>query len=166
MNTWKEYKKGDYNMGTLKNEYKSFLDDIEKNIKNKEDLEYVKGRFASFLDVVLDQMDYIMEYKKEEMDKLEATQNKLSSQIGQMQQVIDNIEKDIYAEDGFDFEIVCPYCDYEFIIDVDENKKEIACPECQNIIELDWSGDTEGEDGKGCSGSCHGCQGCDEDDDM
>lgn len=166
MNTWKEYRKGDYKMGTLKNEYKSFLDDIEKNIKNKEDLEYVRGRFASFLDVVLDQMDYIMDYKKEEMDKLEATQNKLSAKISQMQQVIDNIEKDIYTEDGFDFEIVCPYCDYEFIIDVDENKTEIACPECQNIIELDWSGDTEGEDGKGCSGSCHGCQGCDEDDDM
>lgn len=166
MNTWKEYRKGDYKMGTLKNEYKSFLDDIEKNIKNKEDLEYVRGRFASFLDVVLDQMDYIMDYKKEEMDKLEATQNKLSSKISQMQQVIDNIEKDIYTEDGFDFEIVCPYCDYEFIIDVDENKTEITCPECQNIIELDWSGDTEGEDGKGCSGSCHGCQGCDEDDDM
>lgn len=154
-------------MGILKNEYKSFLDDIEKNIKNKEDLEYIKGRFASFLDVVLDQMDYIMDYKKEEITKLEDTQNKLSSQIEQMQQVIDNIEKDIYTEDGFDFEIVCPYCNYEFIIDVDENKTEIECPQCQNIIELDWSGDIDEEDNKGCSGSCHGCQGCnDEDDDM
>lgn len=159
-------------MGILKNEYKSFLDDIEKNIKNKEDLEYVKGRFASFLDIVLDQMDYIMEYKKEEIAKLEDTQNKLSSQIGQMQQVIDNIEKDIYTEDGFDFEIVCPYCNYEFIIDVDENRTEIECPECQNIIELDWSGDIdgEGEENNGCSGECHGCHGCeedkDEDDDM
>ena len=64
MNTWKEYRKGDYKMGTLKNEYKSFLDDIEKNIKNKEDLEYVRGRFASFLDVVLDQMDYITKKRK------------------------------------------------------------------------------------------------------
>ena len=152
-------------MGILKNEYKSFLDDIEKNIKNKEDLEYVKGRFTTFLDVVLDQMDYIMDYKKEEIAKLEDTQNKLSLQIGQMQQVIDNIEKDIYAEDGFDFEIVCPYCNYEFIIDVDENKTEIECPECQNIIELDWSGDVDGEN-KGCSGNCHGCHDCDEDDDM
>ncbi len=159
-------------MGILKNEYKSFLDDIEKNIKNKEDLEYVKGRFASFLDIVLDQMDYIMEYKKEEIAKLEDTQNKLTSQIGQMQQVIDNIEKDIYTEDGFDFEIVCPYCNYEFIIDVDENRTEIECPECQNIIELDWSGDIDGEseENNGCSGECHGCHGCeedkDEDDDM
>lgn len=153
-------------MGKLKNEYKSFLDDIEKNIKNKEDLEYVKGRFASFLDIVLDQMDYIMDYKKEEITRLEDTQNKLSSQIGQMQQVIDNIEKDIYAEDGFDFEISCPYCNYEFIIDVDENKTEVECPECQNIIELDWSGGEAEEENKGCSGNCHGCYGCDEDDDM
>ena len=60
MNIWKEYKKGDYKMGILKNEYKSFLDDIEKNIKNKEDLEYIKGRFSSFLDIVLDQMDSIL----------------------------------------------------------------------------------------------------------
>lgn len=153
-------------MGILKNEYKSFLDDIEKNIKNKEDLEYVKGRFATFLDVVLDQMDYIMDYKKEEIEKLEETQNKLNSQMNQMQQVIDNIEKDIYAEEGFDFEIVCPYCNYEFIIDVDENKTEIECPECQNIIELDWSGDIDGEESKGCSGNCHGCHDCDEEDDM
>lgn len=153
-------------MGILKNEYKSFLDDIEKNVKNKEDLEYVKGRFASFLDIVLDQMDYIMNYKEEEMKKLEETQTELSARIEQMQQVIDNIEKDIYTEDGFDFEIVCPYCNYEFIIDVDENKTEIQCPECQNIIELDWSGDIEGNGEEGCSGNCSGCHDCDEDDDM
>ena len=85
-----------------------------------------------------------------------------------MQQVIDNIEKDIYSEDGFDFEIVCPYCENEFIIDVDENKTEVKCPECQNIIELDWSGDVEddGEQGTCHGGSCQGCSGCSDDDDM
>lgn len=159
-------------MRKLKNEYKSFLDDIEKNVKNKEDLDYIKGRFTAFIDVVLDEIDYILEYKQEEMDKIEDTQNQLNEKIGQMQQVIDNIEKDIYAEDGFDFEIVCPYCNYEFIIDVDENKTEIECPECQNIIELDWSGEVDDEvDNQGCQhGSCSDCHGCDEqdeeDDDM
>lgn len=157
-------------MGMLKNEYKSFLDDIEKNIKNKEDLAYIKGRFASFLDAMLDQMDYIMDYKKEEIEQLESTQKQIEEKMAKMQQVIDNIEKDIYSEDGFDFEIVCPYCDYEFIIDLDENKTEIECPECQNIIELDWTGDIDEENQKqgeqhGCNGSCHGCSGCDEDDD-
>ena len=152
-------------MGTIKTEYKSFLDDIEKNIKNKEDLEYVKKRFASFLDVMLEQMDNIMDYKKEEMDKLEKTQKEIEEKMSKMQQVIDNIERDIYDE-GFDFEITCPYCNYEFFIDVDENKTEVECPECKNMIELDWSGDVDDEPDN-CNGDCHGCSGCgDEDDDM
>lgn len=151
-------------MRKLKNEYKSFLDDLEQNIKSEEDLVYIRKRFASFLDIVLEEMDYIMGFKQEEMEKLEDTQNQLSAKIDQMQQVVDNIEKDIYAEDGFDFEIVCPYCNYEFIIDVDENKTEIECPECQNVIELDWSGDVDNEEEshQQCLGNCHGCHDCEE----
>lgn len=157
-------------MALLKNEYKSFLDDIEKNIKNKEDLEYIKERFASFMDVVLNQMDYIMEYKEEKISELEKTQKQLDERMAKMQQIIDHIEKDIYAEDGFDFEIVCPYCNYEFIIDLDENKTEIECPECQNMIELDWTGDIDDEH-NGCHGSCDTCGSChdeeeNEEDDM
>ena len=161
-------------MGLLKNEYKSFLDDIEKNITNKKDLEYVKSRFTSFLDVMIDQMDYIMTYKKDEIEKLEETQKQIEERMSKMQQVIDNIEKDIYSEDGFDFEIVCPYCNYEFIIDMDEDRTEVTCPECNNIIELDWSGDVVVVD-QGWLGHCSGCSGCggssedeniDEDDDM
>lgn len=153
-------------MGNLKNEYKSFLDDIEKNIKNKEDLEYIKGRFADFMDIVLNDMESIMDYKNEEMEKLEAKQDEIEKEMNRLKSVVDHIEKDIYDEEGFDFEIVCPYCNYEFVIDVDDNKTEVQCPECKNIIELDWNG---GED-EGCNGSCHGCSGCDdvedEDDDM
>ena len=48
-------------MKSLKNEYKSFLDDIEKNIKNKEDLNYIKQRFSEFLDVVMNQIDYVVD---------------------------------------------------------------------------------------------------------
>ena len=156
-------------MSLLKNEYKSFLDDIEKNIKDKDDLEYIKQRFSAFMDVVLNQMDSIMNYKDEKINELEKMQNELDARMAKMQQVIDHIEKDIYDEDGFDFEIVCPYCNYEFVIDLDENKSEIECPECKNMIELDWTGNIDDEQ-SGCGGSCHGCHGCgeeeEEDDDM
>ena len=156
-------------MSLLKNEYKSFLDDIEKNIKDKDDLEYIKQRFSAFMDVVLNQMDSIMNYKDEKINELEKMQNELDARMAKMQQVIDHIEKDIYDEDGFDFEIVCPYCNYEFVIDLDENKSEIECPECKNMIELDWTGIIDDEQ-SGCGGSCHGCHGCgeedEEDDDM
>ena len=152
-------------MAILKNEYKSFLDDIEKNIKNKEDLEYVKERFTKFVDSVIEQMDNILDYKKDEIERLEDAQKLMNEKMEKMEQIIDNIEKDIYAEDGFDFEIICPYCNYEFVIDVDENKSEVQCPECNNTIELDWTGDIEDEESDGCSGHCHGCSSCKDEED-
>ncbi len=148
-------------MGVLKDNYTSFLNDIEKNIKDKEDLDYIKIRFSQFVDVVLDQMDHIMEYKKEEISTLEKRQKEIETKMDKMEDIINNIEKDIYTEDGFDFEIICPYCNYEFMIDVDENKTEIECPECNNIIELDWTGDAE-EDTGCLGGNCHTCHNCDD----
>ena len=150
-------------MSILKDEYKNFLDDIESNIKNKEDLEYIKKRFADFVDKVLNHIDYIVGYKKQEIENLEDTQKQLIERIDKMQRVIDNIEKDIYSDEGFDFEIVCPYCNYEFVVDMDEEKTEIECPECKNMIELDWSGDPSDDDE--CSGHCSGCSGCDDQED-
>ena len=155
-------------MNILKEEYKKFLDDIESNIKDKEDLEYIKKRFSTFLDKVLNHIDYIVGFKKQEIEDLEDTQNKIIERIDKMQNVLDNIEKDIYSDEGFDFEVICPYCNYEFIIDMDEEKTEIECPECKNIIELDWSGDLNEDE---CTGDCAGCSGCDiqkndEEDDM
>ena len=150
-------------MSKFKNEYKSFLDDIEKNIKNLDDLNYIKERFAKFMDVVIEKMDQVLDFKNQELDHLLEMQKGLENRMDKMQRIIDNIEKDIYSDEGFDFEIICPYCNYEFIADVDENKTEIECPDCKNMIELDWSGDTE-DDMDSCSGNCSGCSGCDEED--
>lgn len=106
-----------------------------------------------------------------EMKEIKENQKAMNEKMEKMQQVIKHIESDIYLDEDcdcdcdFDFEIVCPYCEYEFVIDADEQKNEIECPECKNIIELDWSGDLCEDDE--CSGHCHGCSGCgdsDEDD--
>ncbi len=147
-------------MAKLREEYKKFLEDIEKNLKNKEDLEYVKVRFSMFVDKVIDEMDMLVDYKTQKMNEIEQKQKEIDDKMSKMQQIIDNIEKDIYSDEGFDFEIICPYCDNQFVIDVDEDKTEVECPVCNNIIELDWSGEVE-ED-VGCNGSCSGCHGCDE----
>lgn len=160
-------------MSSLKEEYKNFLDDVEKNIKNPEDLDYIKERFSTFIDNILKKIDSIIEYKEDKIEALEVSQKELSEKVNKMQEVIDHIEKDIYSDEGFDFEIVCPYCNNEFVIDMDENKTEVECPECKNIIELDWSGDLD-NDLSSCSGNCSACSGCDdieednedEDDDM
>ena len=121
-------------MGRLKNEYKSFLDDIEKNIKNPEDLKYVQGRFARFMDSILDNIENIMEYKTEEIEKVRKNQIALEKELDKMRNALENIERDIYDDEEYDFEIICPYCNNQFLIDSEDEKPEIVCPECKNII--------------------------------
>lgn len=108
-----------------------------------------------------------------EVKELKENQKIMTNKIEKMQQVIDHIESDIYSDEGFDFEIVCPYCENEFVIDANEDKNEVECPECKNVIELDWTGDLYDDEEDGCSGHCCGCSGCgdssdeeNEDDDM
>ena len=57
-----------------------------------------------------------------EMKEIKENQKIMTEKMEKMQQVIDNIEKDIYSDEGFNFEIICPYCEFEFIIDADEDK--------------------------------------------
>ena len=108
-----------------------------------------------------------------EVKELKENQKVMTNKIEKMQQVIDHIESDIYSDEGFDFEIVCPYCEHEFVIDANEDKNEVECPECKNVIELDWTGDLYDDEEDECSGHCCGCSGCgdssdeeNEDDDM
>ena len=149
-------------MSVFKDNYTSFLKDMEENIKNKEDLEYIKKRFEQLYNQI---------ESSSSNNKIAEMENKLKdleNKQNEIDEKVSNIEKDIYSEEGFDFEIVCPYCNYEFVIDVDEEKTEVECPECKNIIELDWSGDLD-DDHLGCNGGCSSCHGCgpdDEDDDM
>lgn len=109
----------------------------------------------------MDDLSQQIEKLLKEMQEIKANQKEMTEKMEKMQQVINHIENDIYLDEGFDFEIVCPYCEYEFVIDSNEEKNEIKCPECKNIIELDWSGDLC--DDEGCSGHCHECSGCEDD---
>ena len=71
-------------MTGLKEEYTKFLADLEKNIKNEDDLNYIKQRFASFVDVIIDQMEKIITYKEVKMQQLEDTKKKLKDKLSKM----------------------------------------------------------------------------------
>ena len=45
--------------------------------------------------------------------------------------------------DDYDFFITCPYCDFEFQTDYDDEITEIMCPECGQIFDVDWNEDEE-----------------------
>ena len=99
---------------------------------------------------------------EKEIQKLKERITQLEDKLNEVQTVVDDIERDIYLDEGLEEQedtINCPYCNYEVSIDYDENLKEIECPECHNTIELDWSGDID-EENYGCSGHCSSCGGC------
>ena len=127
---------------------------------------------------ILSELEKKISKIEERLEIIENNEKSITSILGQLQSEISEIEGDIYENDEqegeYEFEIVCPYCNLEFLADItliNQEKNEITCPECNNIIELDWNEEDE------CSGHCHGCHGCgeehdeedynqDEDDDM
>ena len=126
----------------LRNEMNSFINDLENNIKDEETLLYLKSRTHDLFSVVIDELEAALNYKEAEIMKLEKRQNEANKKMDEMSTILRNISNDIY-EDEDDFEIVCPYCNFEFIVDIDESKTEIICPECENVIELDWGDNIE-----------------------
>lgn len=122
----------------LGNEMHKFLKDIKENIKDPEDLKYLLERTEKLFDIVLNDIEKIADYKENEINKLEEKQKEQEQRIEEMQEAVKELCRDVYDEDYGDFEIVCPYCNYEFGADIDETNSEIICPECTNIIELDW----------------------------
>lgn len=147
-------------MSDINGKYKQIMEDIENNIKEQETLDFVKDKFSELSMLFIDMLDRVTKLTDNKIQELETKQQEILCKINSVQSIVDNIENDIYEnDDNYEFEIVCPYCNYEFTADIeDESKEEIQCPECHNIIELDWNLEEELGD---CSGSCSHCaSGC------
>lgn len=145
-------------MSEMNGKYKQIMQEIEENVKDPETLEFIKEKFAEMSMLFVDMLDRVTKLTDNKVQEIEEKQMEILNRINSVQSAVDGIEKDIYEDDeNYEFEIVCPYCNYEFTADIeDESKEEIQCPECHNTIELDWNMEEEG----GCSGSCSHCAGC------
>lgn len=151
-------------MAELQDNFRKIMTKIEERIQDKETLDFVKEQIANISTLFLDQLDRVVELSTTRLDELVENQRVLNEKIMKVEKSMGNIEKDIYLDDEYDFEIVCPYCNYEFVSDfTKEVKEEIECPECHNIIELDWNQ----EDTSECEGHCSCCEeGCEHEEEM
>lgn len=146
-------------MADLRNRYQAILKDLDSYFQNEEDKQFVTRKFHElsmmFMDVI-DRLTYITDMKVKEVEE---KQKEIESKIANVQKAVDGIENDIYeAEEGYEFEIACPYCNHEFVADINsEMNTEVECPECHNIIELDWNGEEE-ECVEECSHCSHDCK--------
>lgn len=155
-------------MSDLSTRFQDIMKDIENNISNEKDLEFINKKITEISMLYMEVLSGMNEVIQNKIENIEKVQNSIETKVNKIQTSIAGIENDIY-DDGYDFEIICPYCNNEFTADI-ESKSDIKCPECQNVIELDWNGEESG-----CSGSCSSCSSnCgaeiedfdDEDDDM
>ncbi len=148
-------------MSDLKNHYQQIYRDLESHISNEEERNYVIGKFQElstmFMDVI-DRLTYITEMRVRE---IEGKQKEIEEKITNVQKVVDGIENDIYEDDEtYEFEIVCPYCNHEFVTDINsEISTEVECPECHNMIELDWNEEEPcGHECSHCEQECEGME--------
>ena len=154
-------------MSNLNSESKKILETLENNIKNKDDLELVKVQIFNLYNLFFDEITNLENLANSRISELTQRQVNMEETLKSMEKEVKNIAVDIYgeeeSEDGeYDFTIVCPYCDEEFSLEVDELEDEVKCPNCNETIELDWGHECD----EGSCGSCgHHCH-HDEDDDM
>jgi len=124
----------------LKKEMMSFVKALEDNIKDDKELQCMKEKTAHLFEKFADELEKVFKYKEDEIKLIEQRQQQADDKLEEMDLMIKTISKDLY-EEYEDFEIVCPYCNFDFDLEVDETISEIICPECQNVIELDWEND-------------------------
>lgn len=141
-------------MADLQTNFKNIINDLEENIKNKEDLDYIKTQIYNISTLFLDELDKIADLNMNKIDTLITRYKEIDERIKKVENSVNHIEKDIYVDEEYDFGITCPYCNYEFEVDfTDGVKKEVNCPECNKTIELDWNNDKQDT----CHGECSGC---------
>ena len=144
-------------------EYKRIMEEIEKTISNEEERKFVKSKLAELSISFIDIIDRITKATDMKIKEIEKNQDNIDKKMSSIEAIVDNIENDIYedgdSDEDYEFEVVCPYCNYEFSVDMDNvEKDEVECPECHNVIELDWSCDDDCEDH--CGDGCDSCGGC------
>lgn len=146
-------------MSELSNRYQQIMKDLQANIKDEKDKEFVISKFQElsmmFMDVI-DRLTYLTDLRIKEVEE---QQKEIDDRMTKIQKAVDGIESDIYEdEESYEFEIVCPYCNNEFTTNISsEVNTEVECPECHNMIELDWNGDEDEECTHNCSGCGHDC---------
>jgi len=114
-------------MSGLSEKINSILKDIDNNINNPKEAEYVKSKVMDLTTTFIEYMD--------NMIGLQSNQDQLEKKLKKIQKKVSQIEEDIYMDmdddcsddcectschgedDSCEFEISCPYCGDAFIID-------------------------------------------------
>ena len=83
----------------LKKEMNNFFKDLDENIKDKEELLYVKQRTSDLVDFMAGEIEKIMDYKEDKLNALIKKQEQADRLIQELNDKMDNVYEDIYDEE-------------------------------------------------------------------
>ena len=120
--------------------YNEILRNLESHIFNKKDLDYIKKQITELTIVYINEIDKNNNKTNKKFGNIEKRLLEIENKIDLLEDMDDEIEE---TENLNNCEkINCPYCNYSFTVEYDISNKEINCPNCDNLIVLDW-GDFE-----------------------
>lgn len=144
-------------MSNLQAEFNKIMAKIEERFTNEDELNFIKQQMIDVSMLYINELNKVMDISERRVNQVVENQRILEKKQMEIEAALSNMEKELFVgEEDYDFEIVCPYCNHEFVSDIGSDIKEVECPECHNIIELDWNADSESE----CGGHCCSCAGC------
>ena len=83
----------------IKEQLQKLMLDMKANIRDEKDLKYVQENVITTLADMLQKMDDL--------------NNNNQIKIAKLEEKIDRMAKELYLNDVYDIEIVCPYCNYQ-----------------------------------------------------
>lgn len=110
--------------------YDEVLKNLESNISNKKDLDYIKTQINELT------IAYIDEINKENTKSHKRFGN-IEKRLLALENKVDLLD-DEDVEEEYGEKIKCPYCNHEFFVEYDITNQETNCPSCDNLIVLDW----------------------------
>ena len=132
-------------MSELNNHYQQIIKDLKENISNENEKNFVLNKFQELSMMFMDVIDKLTNLTESRMREIDNQQLEIAERIQEIEGKVQNIENDVYVNEEpeeYEFEIVCPYCNHEFVADIKDGlNNDIECPECHNIIELECNDD-------------------------
>ena len=113
----------------ISKKYNEILSKLEENIEDKRDFNLAKSALSDLAICYMDELTKLSENYNFKVSNFETRLSELERKFSEEE--VSNIVNLVES-------INCPYCGFEFNVEYDDTKTETTCPNCNNLIELDW----------------------------
>ena len=116
--------------------YNEILKNLESHIFNKKDLDYIKKQITDLTIVYINEIDKNNNKTNKKFSNIEKRLLEIENKIDLFEDLDEEEFEEIENINGE--KINCPYCNYSFSVEYDISNNETNCPNCDNLIVLDW----------------------------